>query len=170
MASEGSEAWPRQGSTVEYELRTSFTAPDGSYHREATATLALAYDGTLWSGSCVGSETEVVDGVATSEEFATPSLGTPPVGPTDAKPGETVALALLDDPQVAEACRQRGETVEVVRLRGGSILAEEMPETSDYQDVAATWDRETGLVLEWTRAVRTGSVTGRLVHSDALPS
>jgi hypothetical protein len=169
VAGRATEAWPREGSMVAYELRSSFAAPDGSYRNEVMARLALSYDGESWSGACTGESREVVDGVASTSDWASPSGGRPAVAPADARPGDTVVLALLDDPGVAEACRHRGETVQVLGDRDGALSAEELPETSGYQEVAATWDRRTGLVLEWTRSTSGGSVTGRLVATDAFP-
>ena len=161
-------AWPREGSRVEYELQTAFSAPDGSYQQETTATLALVYDGAAWSGSCSWTTTEVVDGVAVPAEGSSPSQGKPAAAPTDARSGETVVVDLLGDLGIAEACRQRGETVLVLGEESGSLKAQEMPETSAYQEVSVTWDQETGLVLDWSRLVHGGSAVGRLVASDAL--
>jgi hypothetical protein len=161
-------SWPGEGSRVGYEIFASFTAPDGSYHQETTASLTLAYDGASWSGSCIGETTEVVDGLATTSRWSLPSGGGPALAPTDAEQGETVLVALLDDAAVAEGCRQRAETVTVVGRDDGAITAAELPDTSPYQDIALSWDRETGLVLEWSRVLHGGATSGRLVESDAF--
>lgn len=159
--------WPREGSSVEYELRSSFTAPDGSYHVESTSRLALVYDGTAWNGTCAGETLEVVDGVPLLSTWSSPSGGRPASAPTGARRGETVVVTLLDDPGVAQGCWQRSEDVAVV-AGGRRAAGEELEETSAYQDVTVTWDRKTGLVQDWSRQVRSGSTAGRLVASDGL--
>jgi hypothetical protein len=161
--------WPQAGSTVEYELWSSFVVPDGSYRQETTASLRLEYDGSAWTGLCAGTRTETIDGVVTASEWSVPSAGLPALAPVDAKRGDTVEVALLDGAGVAEGCRQRGETVQVVRP-GREVLAQELPEAGAYQDVSMRWDRGTGLVLDWSRAGHGGAVGGRLVASDALGS
>jgi hypothetical protein len=161
------EAWPRDGSTVEYDLRTSFSAPDGSYRQETTARLLLAFDGTGWAGTCSGETLEVVDGAATRSRWSVDSGGQPASAPRGAHPRQQVVVALLDDGGIAEGCRQRGETVQVVRRHGDTLLGEELPETSGYQAVSVSWDVGTGLVEEWSRLVQGGSAAGRLVATDA---
>jgi hypothetical protein len=53
-------------------------------------------------------------------------------------------------------------------LRRSAWTAEELPETAAYQDVSAAWDRETGLLLEWTRVGSMSSSGVLLVASDAF--
>jgi hypothetical protein len=161
------EAWPREGSTVEYHLRTSFAAPDGSYRQETTARLALAFDGAAWKGICSGETLEVLDGEATRSAWSVDSGGQPASAPRGAHPRQQVVVALLDDGDIAEGCRQRGETVQVVRRHGDELLGQELPESSGYQEVAVSWDVDTGLVHGWSRLVSGGSVTGQLVATDA---
>jgi hypothetical protein len=160
-------SWPQEGSTVEYDLHSSFTTPDAAYHQETTARLALVYDGAAWSGSCEGQTTEVIDGTATTSDWSSPSGGKPAVAPTDAQRGDLVIVALLDDPAIADGCRLRAETVEVVARQNDVTKGEEPAETSPYLDLSITWDGDSGLVRDWSRVVHGGSSTGRLVTTDA---
>ena len=160
-------AWPQEGSTVEYELRTTFVAPDASYRQETTARLALAFDGAAWKGTCSGETLEVLDGEATRSAWSVDSGGQPASAPRGAHPRQQVVVSLLDDDGIADGCRQRGETVQVVRRHGDELLGQELPETSGYQEVSVSWDVDSGLVQEWSRLVRGGSVHGRLVATDA---
>lgn len=159
---------PHEGSTIEYELASSFTAPDGSYRHETTSRLRLVFDGSTWSGTCAGATTETFDGVTTTSTWSVSSGGRPAMAPTDARRGSTVTVPLLDGADISEGCRQRGDEVHVLGHKRQVTTAEELPDTSPYQDVSVSWDRGTGLVLDWTRAVRDGSSSGRLVATDAF--
>jgi len=163
----GREAWPQDGSTVEYELATSFSTPDGSYHQASVARLVLVYDGDAWSGSCTGETTKVLDGVASTSSWSVASGGRPASAPADGRPGDEVLVSLLDDVDIAEGCRQRSEAVQVVRQQDDAFRGEEPAGTTEYQDITVTWHRSTGLVLEWSRVVHGGSAAGRLVATDA---
>jgi hypothetical protein len=161
---------PQAGSTVDYELRTSFTTPDGSYRRETTARLSLTYEAGRWSGTCSGEAREAVDGVVDLSTWSAPSEGPPAFAPAGAQAGETVTVELLDGEGIADGCRAAAETVVVEATDGQdgkAVTGSELEETAAYQDVSITWDRDTGLVSEWTRLVRGGSASGRLVGSDA---
>lgn len=158
--------WPREGSTVEYGLRSSFIAPDGSYQVDTSARLTLAFDGAAWNGTCSGETVEVVDGVTLQSNWSSPSGGRPAFGPVDARRGEIATVALLDDAGIAQGCWHRGEDVVVVGA-GRRMVGEELEESSAYQDVAITWDRKTGLVQDWSRAVRSGASSGHLMAIDS---
>lgn len=168
QSAEQGAAWPQAGSRAEYGLQTSFMVPDGSYRSETMATLSLTYDGEAWSGTCAGETTEVLGEDVTRSVFSSPSAGEPATAPRDARLGETVTLALLDDPGIAEDCQVRGETVTVTDWSRRATTAEELSETSPYQDVTVAWDRDSGLVLDWTRLTHGGSSVGRLVDTDAF--
>lgn len=175
--------WPREGSTVEYELRSSFTVPDGSYHEETTARLRLAFDGARWTGTCSGQAREVLDGSPTTSTWSMASGGQPILAPAGMRRAATVPATLTQGADVAEALRQMGTDLLVVgpgrhatameddrgrTLRRNAWTAEELPETSAYQDLAAAWDRETGLLLDWTRVGSMSTSGVRLVASDAF--
>lgn len=162
----GRQAWPHEGSTVDYELATSFSTPDGSYHQQSVARLVLAFDGEAWNGTCSGETTEVLDGVATRSSWSVASGGQPASAPADPRTGNEVLVSLLEDAGIADGCRQRSEVVQVVGQHD-TLRGEEPADTAAYQDIAVTWDRSTGLVLEWSRVVHGGSATGRLVATDA---
>ncbi|HUR25892.1 MAG TPA: hypothetical protein VM327_07770 [Candidatus Thermoplasmatota archaeon] len=158
-------AWPRNGSTVEYDLASSFTAPDGSYHQETASRLRLVFDGTAWSGTCTGTARETVDGTTTRSSWSASSGGEPARAPRDARRGSTVTVPLFEGVDIAEGCRQRAETVHVVGHKRQVTTGVEPAGTSPYQDVSIAWDRGTGLVLDWSKAFRDGSSSGRLVES-----
>lgn len=160
-------SWPHEGSMVEYELRSSFMAPDGSYRQETSSRLRLVFDGSAWSGTCAGTTSETLDGFSTQSTWSVPSGGRPAVAPTDARRGSTVTVPLLDGVDIAEGCRQRGEAVQVVGHKRQVTTGVEPANTSPYQDVSVSWDRGTGLVLDWSKAFRNGSSSGRLVETDA---
>lgn len=160
---------PTEGSSVQYTLRSSGGAPDGSFRVVTESTLLLRFVDGAWTGKCSGTTTTDSYGTVTSESFARDSPLPPPRMPGRLHRGETVDPALLD--AASEGCRHDlGELVVAGRANDGakSMLATESAEASAYQDAALSWDAKTGLVRSWSFAGRSGGFEGRLASASGL--
>lgn len=158
-------SWPVEGSSVEYALRSSASAPDGSYSQVTTATLRLTYSAGAWHGTCSGATTTSTD-VSTTETFEVATPAPPPMMPTRTHRGDAVDPALTAAQPVG--CRQDEGTL-VVDGHGDpgkakTILAQEAVDASPYLDAAMAWDGRTGLVLSWSHAASGGGFEGRLTQ------
>ncbi|HET6399065.1 MAG TPA: hypothetical protein VFH47_05885, partial [Candidatus Thermoplasmatota archaeon] len=168
-APQPSDAWPRAGSHVRYQVQTGDSAP-GTYTSTTWANATWTYDGKDWSGSCTGTKrTAWEDGNVTVEPIAATYSASspphwPPFNPTQPpRLGDDVTVWLL------WACDIRSETMEYDGRRDGgrTYAAEEPLDASPYSDFSTRWDAGTGLVLEWDWARRMSGVEGRLVATDA---
>lgn len=159
---------PSGGTSIEYALRSSGGAPDGSFRVVTESTLVLRFVDGAWTGTCTGVRTTDAYGSVTPESFTQASPMAPARMPGRLHRGETVDPVLLS--AASEGCRHDlGELVVAGRASDGtkSMLATESAQANAYQDAALSWDAKTGLVRSWSFAGHGGGFEGVLVSASS---
>lgn len=146
--------------SADYDLRSSASAPDGSYATRTDARLALRLVDGAWTGTCTGVTTTIVDGVTTEVAFTRDSPLAPPTVSGRLRQGDAV------DPDLtvlaAEGCRQDLGELVVDGRHGGTTTASAATGTQESQ---LSWDPRTGLVTGWSFVGQGGSFGATLAAS-----
>lgn len=173
----GSQEWPREGSTVVYEIYGWHGSPAQSPYSETRARAEWTYSNGDWTGRCVlqeWSRDEPGEELEQEQSTRTYQVSDPPHWP------------LFNSRQTPH----RGGPIDAWYLQGCEISAQhasynmttqttwngqpleahtatEFANETAYRDLYTEWDDATGLVLRWTVAESGGATRGELVSTDA---
>lgn len=169
------DAWPKQGSYLKYDLRSSSSAPDGSWWMVEEVVAKVWVQDGAWRGWCEGTRTEFAE--FAEPQWSNTTVGAPvrtgPLkGSVDTALGKDTALTVLSGCYAQPATMRvtaiedhtvtdDGTPVEVLSFR-----ADELPDESAYRDWRANWDAHHGLLLQWELQGLHSNSRGALVKTD----